>query len=396
MSVLHNFNKSKRSISVSKLQIFSCPSCSEGLEIQEASELSLHCIKCDRAIPKTLGFLDFIWPEKNLPAAAKGTIDLQSDQRIAEELVRVFHEMSFDTLSREYAKLEKMEQPSTDPLSEFQKQIIERAERRFNRFYDGILRSVGFEHGKALVNKVEPVLDRFGVFGLKGDLALEAGGGHGMFLEEFSKRYEHVVFLDCSLAFLVLAKKLCEERQVENVILIRGDLTNLPFQSGSFDLIHQNGVIEHVYDPKKMVEEAVRVTSSKGVYVCLSPNKYPITLEPHFRLPLFGFIPKFIRRWLILYARGVTTEEGTDLRSLWQLHGYFRQAKPKRYYVYFLPSKLLPPVYKTPVSRLIYLLFNMRIVGPFISFALNRLFLFVMPYHIVICQNFKKVPGPIK
>lgn len=81
---------------------------------------------------------------------------------------------------------------------------------------------------------------------------------------------------------------------------LTGDARRLSrFQDGEFDLVFSNSVIEHVgtfEDQKAMAREVRRV--GKGFFV-QTPNRY-FPIEPHFLFPLFQFLP---RSWRIFLVR---------------------------------------------------------------------------------------------
>jgi len=55
---------------------------------------------------------------------------------------------------------------------------------------------------------------------------------------------------------------------------ILADGCNLPFKSGMFDAVICCGVLEHVYDKRKFLEESRRVLKNNGLFLCYYlPNK---------------------------------------------------------------------------------------------------------------------------
>jgi len=53
---------------------------------------------------------------------------------------------------------------------------------------------------------------------------------------------------------------------------IRGDISALPFQDGSFDVVTANMVVEHLSDPVRQFREIARVLRPRGIFVLHTPN----------------------------------------------------------------------------------------------------------------------------
>jgi SAM-dependent methyltransferase len=61
-----------------------------------------------------------------------------------------------------------------------------------------------------------------------------------------------------------------------------GDLTALPFEDASFDLVFSQGVLEHFTDPAPAMREQVRVLRAEGALVVDVPQKFNVyTLRKH-------------------------------------------------------------------------------------------------------------------
>ena len=60
------------------------------------------------------------------------------------------------------------------------------------------------------------------------------------------------------------------------------DLTNLPFEDNSFDIFLTSDVFEHLWEPKKCLNEIFRVLKPNGIYVMVFPidNGYNKTEQP--------------------------------------------------------------------------------------------------------------------
>jgi ubiquinone/menaquinone biosynthesis C-methylase UbiE len=52
---------------------------------------------------------------------------------------------------------------------------------------------------------------------------------------------------------------------VHSARLVTGDVHDLPFPSGSFDVVHAHQVLQHVADPVAALREMVRVCRPGGV-----------------------------------------------------------------------------------------------------------------------------------
>ncbi|MDQ3816834.1 MAG: hypothetical protein M3362_03960 [Acidobacteriota bacterium] len=117
------------------------------------------------------------------------------------------------------------------------------------------------------------------------------------------------------------------------------------------------------------------------------PARFSVAPEPHFRLPGFGFFPRWMRRHLIYRLRGITSEAGTDPRSLRQLRGYFESAGEKNVDVFFLPRGLELTARNTPVRRLIRSALALPRVGGLVSSIINGPLLWLMPYHIAVVSR---------
>ncbi len=328
-----------------------------------------------------LGIPDLLAHRKHLDAASAGTFDLEKDTAAALELHESFEHLSYGELEARAAQMRTDDEGIA---------LASTAAKRFNERYAEVQKEVGLRAGEATFNRIDAYLDGLGEPRVSGGIALEAGGGNGLFLPDFSTRFDSVVLLDCSLVNIIVARKLAMECGLDNVSFVRADATALPFVSSSFDFVHEDNVIEHVADPESLVTEAVRVTRPSGTYVCLSPNRYSLAPEPHFRLACFGFFPRSIRRPLILKLRGVQTEEGTDPRSLRQLRRYLSSAGVSDAHIFFLPRQLKRTARNTFVRRVVRASLGAPIFGALVSTTINGPLLGLMPYHVALVSGREK------
>jgi SAM-dependent methyltransferase len=85
----------------------------------------------------------------------------------------------------------------------------------------------------------------------------------------------------------------------------RVDCTTLPFESGTFDVVLSNHVIEHVgIRPvqRHHLREIRRVLAPGGVAYLAVPNRW-VLVEPHFKLPFLSWLPQRLRSPYVRLAR---------------------------------------------------------------------------------------------
>ncbi|HWA33083.1 MAG TPA: class I SAM-dependent methyltransferase [Cyclobacteriaceae bacterium] len=89
-----------------------------------------------------------------------------------------------------------------------------------------------------------------------------------------------------------------EETGYPNIHVVQGDACDLSqFKEKQFDIAFSNSLIEHLFtkeNQQKMAREAMRVAKN---YFIQTPNKY-FPIEPHFKFPLFQFMPKWLQVFL--------------------------------------------------------------------------------------------------
>lgn len=104
-----------------------------------------------------------------------------------------------------------------------------------------------------------------------GEDVLEIGCGTGCDLLQFAKNGARAVGVDITPEHL----RLAAERVNGLAEIKRSDATALPFDDGSFDFVYSHGVLHHIDEPRRVVEEIFRVLRPGGrfnihVYALLS------------------------------------------------------------------------------------------------------------------------------
>lgn len=100
---------------------------------------------------------------------------------------------------------------------------------------------------------------------------LEVGSGSGILVSFFQKRGMFSVGMDRSMMPLNVAKSKFGASN-----LISGDMFQIPFKTNSFDVVWNEGVLEHFKEPTNLAacKEMCRV--SKNLVIIAVPNKYTI------------------------------------------------------------------------------------------------------------------------
>lgn len=110
-------------------------------------------------------------------------------------------------------------------------------------------------------------------------LILEPGCGSGKFSLALASLGYRVITLDYVDSVLkgvyATQVRLSQRWQISRMDLVRGSLERLPFPDNTFDLVINEGVVEHWVDRTERLEvlrEMVRVTKPKGVVAVFVPN----------------------------------------------------------------------------------------------------------------------------
>lgn len=97
---------------------------------------------------------------------------------------------------------------------------------------------------------------------------LDLGCGPGIVTAAMASDVREVVAYDLTPEMLDKARKRCEEADLKNVRFELGRAERLPFEEESFDRVVTRLTIHHFLDPRRVMDEAVRVTRRGGQSRC--------------------------------------------------------------------------------------------------------------------------------
>jgi ArsR family transcriptional regulator len=102
----------------------------------------------------------------------------------------------------------------------------------------------------------------------------DLGCGEGYLTIEASRWAEKVYAIDRSTAVLDKAKELADRRKVKNVEWKKGELEKLPLKDESVDVALLSQALHHAEDPKRALDEAVRILAPGGRLLVLDLREH--------------------------------------------------------------------------------------------------------------------------
>lgn len=93
-----------------------------------------------------------------------------------------------------------------------------------------------------------------------GETLLDLGCGTGFVMRKASKYFKKIYGIDIS------QKMLNKIELVPNMKVFTGDITDLPFENNSFDVVTSVAVLHHILDHISVVKEVYRVLKKEGIF----------------------------------------------------------------------------------------------------------------------------------
>jgi len=126
---------------------------------------------------------------------------------------------------------------------------------------------------KGIYTQIQEVLKKETKDGYK---ILEPGCGSALISIELAlNKKVDIYLLDVSKKMLAKARKNCQKYKVK-ANFVKAPIDKMPFDDNSFDIVFNEGVLEHLKDTKKSFEEMMRV-SRKKVIIFVPNSLNPFT-----------------------------------------------------------------------------------------------------------------------
>jgi SAM-dependent methyltransferase len=163
--------------------------------------------------------------------------------------------------------------------------------------HDSVLRSHRWRTAENSAAYLLPRLNR-------ADRLLDVGIGPGTITLDLARRLRQgwVVGIDAAPAAVAATKTLAASRGVGNVRLLVGDVYQLGFADGSFDVVHAHQLVQHLADPVVALREMRRVCEPGGLVAVRDADYSAMTWHPP---------SAALTRWLQLY-HGVARSNGGE------------------------------------------------------------------------------------
>ncbi len=107
----------------------------------------------------------------------------------------------------------------------------------------------------------------------KNQKILEAGCGTGNYIVSLTNIGHDVIGIELQEGRVHLAKKYLKKYGIKEEKVMQGDLQQLPFKDNTFDAIFSHGVIEHIRDHDRAVQELYRVLKPGGYAMISVPSR---------------------------------------------------------------------------------------------------------------------------
>ena len=186
--------------------------------------------------------------------------------------------------------------------------MSDREQRYTHGHEDSVLRS---HRWRTAENSAAYLLDELA----PGQSLLDVGCGPGTLTADLAARTApgRVVALDAAEGVLAEARRALDEHGFTAAEVVTGDVYDLAYDGGAFDVVHAHQVLQHLGDPVRALREMRRVCSPDGVVAVRDADYEAMTWWPE--VPMVG-------RWLDVYrstarANGAEPDAGRRRLVAW-------------------------------------------------------------------------------
>lgn len=151
---------------------------------------------------------------------------------------------------------------------------------------------------------------------IKNGKILDIGIGDGEFVTECYEKGFDVQGIEINKERVARIK-----HKFPDIEVVEGVAEALPYADQSFDFINVCEVIEHVQNPKKVLEEVRRVLAPEGKAYVSFPNRFSF-YDTHYHVFFVNWLP---RAWADAYIRVIGKDKGdseSGLQKLSEMHYY--------------------------------------------------------------------------
>ena len=172
----------------------------------------------------------------------------------------------------------------------------------------------------------------------RGQRILDVGCGGGFLSAQLAEAaaWGELVGIDIEPSQVDMATETAARRSVANAQFQVGDARDLPFGNGSFDAVHFGGVLLHIGDVDRALEEARRVLRPGGLIACRD-----LMPESCFAHPELGTMQRTIEVFFdVVGADGGSPNIARDIKSRLIRAGFADIVMSVSFEVYDTPEEL--------------------------------------------------------
>lgn len=148
---------------------------------------------------------------------------------------------------------------------------------------------------------------------------LNIGAGRGGLSAALIKKYYKVDSLEYNPVYCEIIIWRFKKMKLNGKIM-QGPIEEFKSKN-KYDLILLTDVIEHVYNPKKSLENIHYLLNNNGKVYITVPNRYHL-YDPHYKLPFILFMPRKISDLILKIIGKYKTDKSAGMQSLSEMHYY--------------------------------------------------------------------------